>query len=164
MLFEVPLVDILPLIKCKPEAETVVSLKIHLAKLGHVLDAFAAEDVHRQTLIRLRSVAATAAAATTSTSRKREQGSSQGSSRAATLHSILDSTVTAMETKDDLSLKNVMTQLLEGLFHIEVDSLFTSDDSIFCFFCVVISFIVLFSYDRDHCINMPCKTNHYHKN
>lgn len=125
MLFEVPLVDILPLIKCKPEAETIVALKISLLKLGHFLDAFSACDAHRQTLIRLRGVAAAAAtsalSAKTKGQKKQEQEEEDiASSRVATLHSILDTTITTIETTDNKDLKNEISQLLKGLYHIEV--------------------------------------------
>lgn len=121
MLFEVPLVEILPLIKCKPEAETIVSLKMHLIKLGHFLDASTACDQHRQALNRLREVAATLATPTTSVKGKGQQEEINiDSSRAATLHSILDTTITTIETAGDCSLRNAIKQVLEGLFHIEV--------------------------------------------
>lgn len=131
MVFEVSLVDILPLINCKPEAEAVVSLKIHLVKLGHLLDASRAADLHRDTLIRLCNTAAASATDGTSAPAALSAAASRTistrsphcrSSRAAALHCIVMDCVIAAPARGEYNtpLKSAVAQLLDGLFHIEV--------------------------------------------
>ena len=151
LLFNVCLADILPLVKCKPEAETIILLKIHLIKLGHLQDAVAGYKQHRQTLYRILNVVE--AAADERHHKSSRGGDQQTTSRAATLHSIVNSTIS--ETKDsDICLLNNITKELEELFHIEVFIHFMMSDT------TTVHFLYHF---RDHFINMQCKINRYHK-
>ena len=121
MLFDVPLVDILPLIKCKSEAETIVYMKINLLKLGHLLDAFQAEEAHRQTLSNLCDMTAKASYTESSSMEAASSPLPTSTARFATLHCILRSALTTTTPgKDNTALKEAIRRILEGLFHVEV--------------------------------------------